>query len=83
MTTCINVFINNAANSLHGIWPHTPTVRESEIAASHALLPEDFCVSRSESAKLNALESLGKAFVRVCRRWFMSKREEVHHGRSH
>lgn len=83
MTTCINVLINNAANSLHGIWSHMPAESKSEIASSHALLPKDFSVSRCESAKLNALESLGKVFVRVCKRWFMSKREEVHHGRSH
>lgn len=79
MTTCINVLINNAATSLQSGWPHTPTVRESESCA--------FCVLlsgvRSESAKLNALKPLKKIFVRVCKRWFISKREEVHHGRSY
>lgn len=83
MTTFIHVLTINAANSLQSIWSRTPKTTGGGFAALRALLSVNSCVPISELANVNVLATLEKVFVRVCRRWVMSKREGFHHVRSH
>lgn len=83
MTTFIYALKINAANPLQGIWPRTSVTTGGRVALLRALLSVNNRIPRSELAKLTVLATLEKVFVRVCRRWVMSKREGFHHVRSH
>ncbi len=83
MTNFINVPKINAANSLQGMWPRTPVTTGGVLAAFRALPSVNRRILRTALAKLTVLGTLENVFVRVCRRWVMSKREGFHHVRSH